>query len=231
MWRTTINTSWVRHWYDTLFPPHCVLCDADCGENLCASCREHCPILGSHCRTCAREMAEAGLQCGYCLRRPPAIDAFFARWHYRERVRDLVLGGKYQADKGRLLVMAEEMLALLPSIPAADVVIPMPISRRRLWQRGFNQTHILAKPIARALHIPLNKTLLIKHHRPPQTRQHTHGARRRNIRNAFSCHAPVPARILLIDDVATSGATLNEAAKILKQHGAEQVYALVAAAH
>ena len=231
MWRTTINTSWVKACCDALFPPSCVLCGAACGENLCPACREQCPLIGSHCRTCAREMADGTQQCGACLRRPPAIDAFFVRWHYRQRVRDLILGAKYQADKGRLLLMAEGMMALLPAIPAVDVVIPMPISPRRLWQRGFNQTHILGKPIARALGVPLDKTLLIKHHRPPQSRLHTHGARRRNIRNAFSCQASVPARVLLIDDVATSGATLSEAAKILKQHGAAQVYALVAAAH
>ena len=175
-------------------------------------------------------MAHADRQCGACLRRPPAVDAFFVRWRYRDRVRDMVLGAKYRADKGRLLLMAEGMLTLLPAIPTVDVVIPMPMSQRRLWQRGFNQTHIIGRVIARALDVPLNKALLIKHHRPPQSRLHTHGARRRNIRHAFTCHNPVPARVLLIDDVATSGATLNEAARILKQHGAIQVYALVAAA-
>lgn len=175
-------------------------------------------------------MAQDGQQCGQCLRRPPQIDAFFVRWCYRDAVRHLVLGGKYHADKGRLLALADGMATLLARVPAVDAVIPMPASHRRLWQRGFNQTHILAAVIAGRLGVGMDKTLLGKSHRPPQSRLNTHGARRRNIRNAFLCTAQAPPRVLLVDDVATSGATLNEAARTLKQHGSTHVYALVAAA-
>lgn len=229
MSRMTTVTSWFEQLWQALFPSYCALCGQYGARMLCAQCAARCPSAGTHCRTCAQEMARGDQQCGRCLRRPPAIDGFFARWRYRDTVRHLVLGGKYRAKKEFLLALAEGMCERLDGIPPVDAVIPMAISRRRLWQRGFNQTHILAAAVAKRLGVKMDKTLLVKTHRPPQSRLHTHGARRRNIRNAFACSAEAPARVLLVDDVATSGATLNEAARILKQHGSTRVYALVAA--
>lgn len=222
----TIVTNWVK----ALFPSCCALCGIYSDHVLCDSCAAQCPPIGKHCPTCAREMASSHQPCGRCLRTPPALDALYIRWRYRGAVRALVLGGKYHADKARLLALADGMTTMLADIPRVDAVIPMAISQRRLWQRGFNQTHILGGIIAKTLNLPLHKTLLVKQHRPPQSHLHTHGARRRNIRHAFTCRMPAPARILLIDDVTTSGATLNEAAHTLKQHGSTHVYALVAAA-
>ncbi|MDO5090563.1 MAG: ComF family protein [Cardiobacteriaceae bacterium] len=219
----------VTSWVEALFPRRCALCAAQ-GEYLCAQCAARCPEMGTHCRTCARAMAEAGRQCGACLRRPPAIDTLHVRWHYRDWVRDLVLGGKYQGKKGCLLALGEGMRALLPQVDEVDVVVPMPMSRRRLWQRGFNQTDILAAVLARTLGVRVDKRLLFKMHRPPQSRLNTHDARRRNIRAAFVCEKLPPARVLLVDDVSTSGATLNEAAKMLKRAGAQRVHGIVAAA-
>lgn len=158
------------------------------------------------------------------------IDALYIRWRYRDRVRALVLNGKYHPDKACLLALAEGMQSVLIEVPAVDIIIPMPMSQRRLWQRGFNQTHILAHPLGKALDLEVDKKLLRKTHRPPQSRLHTHGMRRRNIRNAFSCLGKAPPRVLLVDDVVTSGATFNEAAKALKQAGAQAVYAIAAAA-
>lgn len=218
------------NWVEALFPSYCVLCGAYGEASLCEDCAALCPPIGTHCRTCARAMARRDQACGQCLRKPPVIDALLVRWRYRDAVRRLVLGGKYHADKGRLCVLADGMATLLDDAPPVDAVIPMPISRLRLWQRGFNQTHVLGGVIARQLGVRMETTLLIKRHRPPQSRLHTHSARRRNIRHAFVCHREAPARVLLIDDVTTSGATLNEAARTLKQHGSTQVYALVAAA-
>lgn len=230
MWRMMIGTSWAERFFAGLFPRRCALCRRESVHHLCEACAAQCPAIGTHCRTCAREMAEHDRQCGACLRRPPAIDSLHVRWHYRDRVRQLVLKAKYQPDKGCLLTLAEGMQSLLPGVDEVDAVIPMPMSRRRMWQRGFNQTHILASELGKALGLRMEKSLLHKTHRPPQSRLSSHASRRHNIRNAFVCTGTPPPRILLVDDVATSGATLNEAARTLKQAGAQAVHAIVAAA-
>lgn len=230
MWHMMTGTNWAEHFFTTLFPQRCALCRCQSVHHLCDACAAQCPAIGTHCRTCAREMAGHDRQCGACLRRPPAIDSLHVRWHYRDRVRQLVLNGKYKPDKGCLLALAEGMQTLLPAVASVDAIIPMPMSRRRMWQRGFNQTHILAGELGKTLGVRMEKNLLHKTHRPPQSRLSTHASRRRNIRNAFACAAMPPQRILLVDDVATSGATLNEAARILKKAGAQAVHAIVAAA-
>lgn len=114
------------------------------------------------------------------------------------------------------------------------LVVPVPLSTRRLRERGFNQSELIARKIAQALHLTCDNTLLLRtRHTVPQTEMSLRRERLFNVRNAFSCITPerVNGRhVILIDDVFTTGATLSECAKVLQSAGAKKVTALVVAA-
>lgn len=207
------------------FPQYCLHCDALCQGRLCAACRDLLRAFPAHCRSCSRPMPQGGV-CGACLRKPPAVEALFIAFCFETVARELVLKGKYAADRAALALMAE----LMPQdLPPVDALVPMPIAAPRLWQRGFNQTHYLAAALAKRCGTALEKRLLRKQARPPQSVLAA-GERHRNIRGAFSLRGACPPSVLLVDDVYTTGATVREAALTLKQAGARQVYAAVFAA-
>lgn len=197
----------------------------------CQSCDEALTTVGKHCPTCARAVADERYLCGACLRAKGALDRVFVAYRYREPLRGLVLQAKYGSHRGALLRLSQLLLDGLPVELEVDVIIPVPISKRRLAQRGFNQTHFLAQALAGRYGRPLVKNGLKKMAREPQSLLKTHGARRRNIKGAFALATPLKGQnVLLVDDIMTSGATGQEAARVLKAGGATWVGLAVVAA-
>lgn len=146
-------------------------------------------------------------------------------------MRTLVWRAKFQADRAALQALAQEARRLAQTLPfSVDAVVPMPIAPARLRQRGFNQTIFLAHAVAQVLQVSVTGGVLYRYHRAQQSKIKQRSARLSNIQGAFYSKNPVPARILLVDDVLTSGATINEAARTLKGAGAGFVAALVIAA-
>ena len=224
----------IARWLTRFICPRCLTCGAPEVIGLCDACADRLPAIGKHCPTCANAVADDNYPCGACLRRPPAFTRLLVRWQFTTEVRSIILRGKYQADRCALRVLEDEACRLLRAqTVAVDAVVAMPVSAKRLRQRGFNQTLYPARAAAQALGVPLiAKNVFSKAGRPPQSRLHTHAARRRNIRNAFAVRGELPARLLLVDDVITSGATLHEAARALAAAGAQEITALaLAAAH
>lgn len=215
----------------TWLPRYCVVCDqvAD-GQWLCAQCGEQLTSIGVHCPTCATTVADPTIPCGQCLAHPAHFDQLYIAYRYREPVRSVLLAAKYGLQRAALSQLADWAKVLSSGIEALDYVVPMPISKRRLIQRGFNQTHYLARAIAKAHGVPLVKHALHKAPRAPQSTLNSDGARRRNIAGAFSVQKMLTGRVLLVDDVLTSGATANAAAKALRTGGAEWIGVLVIAA-
>ena len=207
-------------------PPHnCLLCRAASRRALCAPCAQDIARLRakSRCEKCAIPAAAA--LCGECLRRPPHYDRTFAAHTYAPPlsalIQDFKFNGKWQLAK---------LLAEAASVPKADALIPVPLFFAREQWRGFNQS----REIARALPPPRppRQDLWLRRiaDTPPQTRMPNAAARRKNVRGAFVADAKVRDKIILVvDDVMTSGATLNEIARTLKQAGAKEVFNLVAA--
>jgi ComF family protein len=117
----------------------------------------------------------------------------------------------------------------LPLIAPLHAVVPVPLHPRRRRERGFDQAELLARPLAQAVGIPLRSGLLVRtRHTPPQIRRTPH-ERRENVRGAFALGYPLPvpqARLLLVDDVYTTGATLGECARTLRRGGAGEIYAV-----
>ena len=211
------------HW---LLEPTCAGRAAAPAPLLCADCARRSHRLPRHCRCCNHRLPDPALShCQRCRSASP-LNALFVERRYDGLNRELLLRAKFGRDARALAVLRAWLPALDEALPPATVLLPIPSSGRRLVQRGFNLAALLAKTLARRQQLPLNLRLLQRQERPPQSLQLGSPARRRNIRDAFYLTGPAPASVLLVDDVLTSGATLEEAARCLRAGGAGAVFAL-----
>ena len=168
-------------------------------------------------------MEQAGMVCAPCLADPPAHDGIFAAVDYGPIARHLVLRLKYGRKPGLAAVMARRMLRHAALFPDA-IMVPVPLHWTRLWQRGFNQSLLIARSIARQTGLSVRSDLL---HRARRTRAlggQGRAARAREVRGAFSLSKAAPnilagRDVLLVDDVYTTGATANACARLLKRTG------------
>jgi len=190
----------------------------------------------SSCPRCGRDLAAGnlppGFLCGRCRSRPPAFERLYAAWLYQPPIDQVIRALKF----GRLDYLGRSLGEALAdrfsaSLPRLDLVVPVPLHWRRRLARGFNQAGLIAGSLARQLDLPCRQMLRRTRATRPQSRlPRVH--RLANTRRAFRRRrgrAPTGLRILLVDDVATTGATLDAAARALLQSGAKQVLAMVAA--
>jgi ComF family protein len=194
------------------------------GDNLlCSSCLASLPrLVAERCPLCALPTPTATI-CGACLKQAPHFDATQAAFRYEFPVDSLVQSLKY-AHRLASADFLGKALAQIPTLHCPDLIVPVPLSAARLAQRGFNQALEMARPLARSLGAPLE----ISHiHRCRDTTPQASlpwKERARNIRHAFECELDLTGKtVMLVDDVMTTGATLNELARTLKAHGAARV--------
>lgn len=117
-------------------------------------------------------------------------------------------------------------------IPSVEAIIPVPLSKKRLIQRGFNQSYLLSMPVSEKLTLPLLDDLLLKTRDTPPQSLLTREERLKNQKGSFKVNSKykrIPSRVVLVDDVVTTGATLNECARILKKEGVKEVYVITLA--
>ena len=206
----------------------CLLCGEESGpELLCAACAAELPALAVHCPQCALP-SPAGAVCGSCINRPPHYDRTLALWRYEFPCDRLVQALKYRARLALSGFFARS-LASRP-LPEVDLIVPMPLHPKRLAERGFNQALEIARGLARRLGRPIEPrgALRVKD-TPPQT-ELPYEERAKNVRGAFLCRLDLSGvSVAVLDDVMTTGATLNELARALKRAGATRVENLVIA--
>ncbi|QDX81699.1 hypothetical protein B9N43_10795 [Denitratisoma sp. DHT3] len=203
--------------------PDCLLCGArESDALLCAACRADLPALpGDGCPRCALPMPPDG-PCGACLKQPPRFDATAAAYRYGFPVDRLIQALKY----GHRLAVADFFAAALLAgpRPSGDLLLPVPLAPDRLRQRGFNQALEIARPIARQLGLELAPEICRRRGATTSQAHLPWRARRKNVHHAFECLTDLAgARVLVVDDVMTTGATLDEFAATLKRHGAVSV--------
>lgn len=217
----------------TVWPPTCVLC-ARAGQfptlDLCAACEADLPINAPACCVCAQPLAgeSAGLlQCGACLRRPPRFDASYCPFRYAYPIDHLVRGLKYSGAVAQGRVLSELLAQRIHATRTAalpEMLVPVPLAPRRFRERGYNQAMELARYVEQRLAVPLRTDLVV---RTRETREQValdKRERRKNIRGAFAALSKLPARhVAIIDDVITTGSTVNELARVLKRAGAQKV--------
>ena len=221
---------------DLVFPPRCPLCgDALSNQGgLCSDCWAALVIPGEPCcATCSRPFREditgTTSQCGVCLANPPLHDGIAAATLYNDASRKLILAFKH----GRKIALASQlghlMAAKLPD--AADLeplLVPVPLHRWRLWNRGFNQAALLARTLERHGKGRCAVDALVRHKSTPMLGGMTSSARERILRGAVRVNhrwaRKVRGRdVVLVDDVLTSGATTNVCVKALQKAGARKV--------
>ncbi|MSQ60389.1 MAG: ComF family protein [Betaproteobacteria bacterium] len=206
-------------------PEPCMLCGARASTGgLCAGCREDLPWLPAlNCPVCAIPTSTSDI-CGRCLKRPPRFDAVSAGFLYAFPVDKLIARLKFANTLAVSGILGREMRAVLAQQARPDFVLPVPLSKERLRERGFNQATEIARVIAMELSVPLAIGVCERQwHTAPQMGQPL-AQRRANLRNAFRCETRLEgAHIAVVDDVMTSGATLDEMARTLKRAGASRV--------
>ncbi len=214
---------------DFVFPPRCVVCGSG-GSFLCTVCASGLPKAEPpRCPRCWSPGSDAYL-CPECQAGPPAFDGLRAAFLYQGVVRDLVHALKYRGTTA----LAGPMASLLADVVhrdvlAADVLVPVPLAGVRRRTRGFNQAESLARALGRELGLPVRPGALRRRRQTtPQARTADAEQRRRNVAGAFACReGPVAGqRVLLVDDVTTTGATLAACAGPLKAGGARSVWAI-----
>lgn len=208
----------------TTLPQGCALCAANTGSALvCAACAASIPRLPQACPCCALPSTH-GSVCGQCLADPPAFDRSQAAFVYAFPLDRLVQSFKYRGTLAYAGWFAQAMLERRTAPPAADVLIPVPLARGRQRERGFNQALEIARPLARWTGIPLAIGAATRVRDTPPQASLPWSERAKNIRGAFGCSdAFAGKRVLVVDDVMTTGASLEEFAKTLKRAGALSV--------
>ncbi|MBS1158286.1 MAG: ComF family protein [Proteobacteria bacterium] len=215
---------------DLLLPGSCLLCGADSGRApFCPACAADLPPLpAARCPQCG-EPSTQGERCGSCLKEPPHFAGTLALFRYDFPADRIIHALKY----GHQLAVADwlgELLAARLGGRQFDLVVPLPLHPDRLRERGFNQAVEIARALIRASKQKLAVDCLFRIRATPPQAALALKDRVRNVRQAFECRREISGQhILLIDDVMTSGATLNEATRILMLHGARRVDVAVAA--
>lgn len=205
---------------DIFFPPKCAFCGCLLslpGSGVCPVCRKGLPFV------------QTGTP-----RRIEFVPAVLSPFYYKEPVREALLRYKFRNHPAISETFANFMSEEVEKSPDImyDTISWVPLSRQRERRRGYDQARLLAEAIARRQGVPCMRLLRKIRHAAPQSGLRSAAERKANI---FGCYAAVPSvspegkRILLIDDVITTGSTLSECARVLKMHGAAEVYALTAA--
>ena len=168
--------------------------------------------------------------CGHCLRHPHTFDHTEAVYAYAFPLDALVRHCKYRGGLELTTLFAQALAERIRGRDTVDLIVPMPLHPERLGERGFNQAAEIARRLAGQLALPwLPSSCTRVRDTPPQAGLDLK-SRRRNLRNAFRCDASLDGRrVALVDDVMTSGASLNELARTVKRAGAASVSAWVVA--
>lgn len=211
--------------------PACGMITAD-GSNFCSDCWPKLRFMNPPwCASCALPFAyeqDAAVSCAACLAAPPGHDGIRAAVAYDEMSRQIILRLKYGGKIGLAKLVARQLLRHLPDDRRDIIVTPVPLHWTRLWSRSFNQSALIAQELARLGEMEYCADLLLRTRRTPSMRGLSPKQRRSAISKALAANPAHTARIsnarvILVDDVLTTGATSDGCIKALKQAGAQWV--------
>jgi ComF family protein len=243
----------LRALLDLLYPPRCPFCNGllkpyDAGKTnsplvngtvsdlerlLCRRCATELPWMERSCPRCASPLGQGEEKCFHCRGGNLYFQDCCALACDREDIREALHRFKYRGRKSLaepLGILLSRKIALEPWISSVEFLVPIPLSRQRLLQRGYNQVSLLASVVGRELRLPVKEVLERVKDTVSQTGLNR-SQRAENLRCAFRCLQELPAgsHVLLVDDVLTSGATASEASRTLKEAGAGRISVAVLA--
>lgn len=220
---------WLNNIQSILIPPVCVLCGApgDEGQDLCAACRLSLPRIVNACVRCAEPLSGPVLDalCGRCQVKPPAFEQCLALLSYETPVDHLLQRLKFDGrlEVARILgrLMADHLASIIDTPP--ELLIPVPLHRGRLRERGFNQAVELARPVSKRLGVPLDLGNCQRLQSTASQSGLSRKARIINVRGAFVVAGEIRGHVAIVDDVMTTGSTAHELTQSLLKAGAERV--------
>jgi ComF family protein len=228
---------WIERPFSSLLdrlPSQCAVCRAWPSRPVCDGCVTRFAPPVSRCATCALPMPAGVAQCGDCILHPPPLDGCLAACAYIWPWPECIAQFKFRGDAGWAAPFSTLLRSapwVEPALEQADLVLPIPLAPARLRERGFNQAHELARRLAPR---KVDATLLLRTRETTAQSGLTRAQRLCNLRGAFALE-PLRAaavqgrRIVLVDDVMTSGASLFAAAQVLRTGGAAHITAIVLA--
>lgn len=210
-----------------LFPPRCAACDAHGAWPLCSRCTQQVGVITPPwCERCGRPWEEPLAGCADCP--PAAVDRSRAPFLYEGPLADAIKAMKFAGAHGLAAHLAAAIAEAIRGT-GADLITWVPLSRRRRSRRGFDQAEVLARALGKRLGLPVTRLLVRRRDAPSQARR-SGAERRAALRDAFRpTRRSPPARVLLVDDVLTTGSTAAACAGVLKAGGAEHVTLVTAA--
>ncbi len=214
-----------------LYPPRCPVCDGipPYGERICPRCRQSLPyIRANRCRICGKPVEADEVLCDDCRRNPHAFEEGMGVFLYDDTMREVMARLKFKGRReygGVLGDLVYEETKTKIALWQPDAVVPVPVHQKKLAKRGYNQAEEIARPIALKAKVPLRTDLLVRTRETGAMKELNREERRANLKGAFSLsgHIPVPNRVLLVDDIYTTGATIDACTLALKAGGARSV--------
>lgn len=209
-----------------LLPQHCLLCldKTSLDSSICAACLPELPWITNPCRGCAYPLKLERIEyCGKCLRTPPSHHRLISLFNYDDPIRPFITALKFQQQLHYAplfaMLLAERVKQQYNKNNLPELIIPVPLHKKRIRQRGFNQALTIARPLAKRLAIPVNYRLI---HRIRHTQAQSDlpaKLRPKNVKNAFSVEHAIRdyQHIALVDDVVTTGSTIKVIVDAIQQ--------------
>lgn len=224
--------------FDWLYPRRCPVCEdivMPKGELVCDECRSRIPYIHSpRCCRCGKELADERQEfCYDCTRKTFYYECGAAPLRYNAVMRRAMEGLKYRNKREYADFFAEEILRAYGNMLKSwqpDMLIPVPIHSARRRSRGYNQAELLAEPFGERLGVPVRNDILIRSRSTGPQNKLNDKERRKNVEEAFQIkeNGVQLKRVILVDDIYTTGSTVNACAKVLKEAGAGTVYFICA---
>ncbi len=211
-----------------LFPKKCIVCKQPPQENhpCCQHCYDELPFQSLACHQCGQRFAADSDYCGRCIDHPPAFDACFCPFQYKKVIKTHIQSFKYY-EKPELAHNLAQLLKYelqANDIEYPELIIPVPLHINKLRHRGFNQSQLLANALGTSLDIEVAHNIIKKHKATEAQAGLTLKQRSKNLKKCFSVNKKINAKsVVIIDDVITTGTTVNEISKILKRNGVNYI--------
>ena len=214
-----------------LLTNNCILCETPCPheECLCEACCAELPFIQGGCPRCGLPIIPHAqpVLCGQCLRKPPAFDRTVALFAYQPPITDLITSLKFHQRLlyGKLLgeLLARRLQRVYQAQALPECVIPVPLHTTRIRERGYNQALEIAKPIARRLGITIDKKCCVRRRATQAQSLMPAKMRLHNVKNAFAVRDSCYRHVAIVDDVVTTGHTVDELSAQLKRAGVVKI--------
>lgn len=224
----------LRTGFMRLFLPHtCILCaeHAEQSRDLCVACEKELPWADLACKQCGLRLSAATTSelCGQCQQHPPAFDRVFSLCDYIEPMDRIIAAAKFHQQLVYTRLLGELLTERAcqrwyknQALP--DLILPVPLHASRLKERGYNQSLEIAKVVALKLNIPLGKDYCERQKATAAQSSLAHAERSHNVKNAFVLKKPLNLQhVAIVDDIITTGHTVDELSKILRAAGVQQI--------